>query len=108
MSLEAIEKVAQAEKLAKEQRSAAEESARKMIQTAEQEGLALLQQVRTSAAEDGKRLLLQAEKGAAVRATEIAAETETVCDQLRKTAATHMEEAVEFIVGRVVKHEWPL
>ena len=87
MSLEAIEKVTQVEAENKARKAAAEAEAQRIVADAEREGLALLQKARTDAAESGKELLRQAEAAA-----------------LRETAGQHLEEAAEFIVGRVVKH----
>ena len=53
MSLEAIEKVTQVEAENKERKAAAEAEAQRIVADAEREGLALLQQARTSAAESG-------------------------------------------------------
>ena len=71
---------------------------------AEREGLALLQKARTDAAESGKELLRQAEAKAAERAAEIDRASQAEAAALRETAGQHLEEAAEFIVGRVVKH----
>ena len=103
MSLEAIEKVTKAEQESKERRVAAEAEARQIVADAERAGLALLQKVRTDAAEEGKTLLRQAEERAAERAAEISANASREADALRQTAQTQLEEAAEYIVRRVVK-----
>lgn len=104
MSLEAIEKVTQAENKSQERKAAAEAEARQIVADAEREGLALLQQARTDAAEAGKKLLRQAEEKAARRTAEIDCAAEAESAALREAAGKHLEEAAEFIVGRVVKH----
>ena len=102
MSMEAIEKVSQVESKIRERKAAAEAEAKQMIADAERNGLALLQKVRTDAAESGKEMLAQAEAKAAERSAEIARSAETEGNALRNTAGKHLEEAAEFIVGRVV------
>lgn len=104
MSLEAIEKIKQTEVENRERKAAAEAEARQMIADAERAGLALLQQARTNAAEHGKQLLQEAETRAAARSADIGAAAEKESVQLREAAEKHLDEAVEFIVGRVVKH----
>lgn len=104
MSLEAIEKVTQVEQENQERKAAAEAEARQIVANAEREGLALLQQTRAAAAEEGKALLRQAEERAAQRSAEIAQAAEAEGGALREAAGRHLEEAAEFIVGRVVKH----
>ena len=63
-----------------------------------------MQQARTDAAESGKELLRQAEARSAERAAEIDRAAQAAAAALRETAGQHLEEAAEFIVGRVVKH----
>lgn len=104
MSLEAIEKVTQVERETQERRAAAEAEARQIVSDAERDGLALLQRTRADVAEEGKNLLRQAEEKAAARAAETGRAAEAAAADLRKTAERHLEEAAEFIVGRVVKH----
>ena len=104
MSLEAIEKITEAETKNRERKAAAEAEAKQMIANAEREGLALLQRVRADAASDGRELLRQAEEKAAARSAEISQSAEAACGELRRTALGHLDKAAEFIVGRVVKH----
>ncbi|MCI8398842.1 MAG: hypothetical protein HFF86_10250 [Oscillibacter sp.] len=104
MSLEAVEKVSKVEGEVRERRTAAEAEARQIVSGAEKDGLALLQRTRAEAAESGKALLRQAEEKAAKRAEEIARAAGQDADALRRAAEKRLEEAAEFIVGRVVKH----
>jgi len=104
MSLEAIEKVTQAENRNQERKAAAEAEARQIVADAERDGLALLQQVRIDAVESGKQRMHQAEENAVRRAEEIARQSEAACVSLRETAEKYLDEAAEFIVRRVVNH----
>ena len=104
MSLEAIEKVTQIEQQSQERKAAAEAEARQIVANAEREGLALLQQVRVDATKDGRKLLRKAEERAAEKADEIGRAAESESAALREEAGRKLEEAAEFIVGRVVKH----
>lgn len=104
MSLEAIEKIRQLESENQERKAAAEAEARQMVTDAERAGLGLVQKARSDAAEHSKQLLQEAEKKAAARSAEIGAAAEAEAQLLRKVADKHLSEAVEFIVGRVVKH----
>ena len=104
MSLEAIEKVTQIEQQSQERKAAAEAEARQIVANAEREGLALLQQVRVDATKDGRKLLQKAEEKAAEEAAEIGRAAEAESAALREAAGKHLEEAAEFIVGRVVNH----
>ena len=53
---------------------------------------------------EGKALMKAAESRAAQKAEEIQRNAEKEADTLRKTAEQRLEEAAEFIVGRVVSH----
>ena len=70
MSLEAIERVTQVEQNSQERKTAAEAEARQIVADAERQGLALLQQVRADATEDGRKLLRKAEERAAEKAAD--------------------------------------
>ena len=104
MSLEAIKRVTEIESRVQERKAAAESEARQILANAERVGLDCLQQARAAAVEAGKEQLKQAEERAAKRAAEVQRVAEAECAVLRETAAQNLEEAAEFIVGRVVKH----
>ena len=77
MSLEAIKKVTQIEQQSQERKAATEAEARQIVADAEREGLALLQQTRAAAAENGRKLLRKAEEKAAEKAAEISRAAES-------------------------------
>ena len=104
MSLEAIERVAEVENKNRERKAAAEAEAKQIVANAERDGLALLQQVRADAAGQGKELLRKAEEAASARSAEITRAAEAEGVSLRAAAEKHLDEAAEFIVGRVVNH----
>ena len=104
MSLEAIKEVTQSETLIQERKAAAEAEARQLVANAEREGLALLEKVRADALESGRVRLKQAEEKAAQQMAQIAKEAEAESSALQAAAEKRLEEAAEFIVGRVVNH----
>lgn len=102
MSLEAIRKVTEVEKQMLEHKNAAEAEVRQMVSDAENSGIRLLQQVREEAVEQGRTCLKEAESRAEAKAAEIQKLVLAESDELRRAAEKHLDEAVEFIVGRVV------
>ena len=104
MSLEAIEKVTELETQMRERKAAAESEARQIAADAERDGIALLEKTRADAADRGRKLLKQAEERAAQQADESRKAAEAESAALRESAGKNLEEAAEFIVGRVVKH----
>lgn len=103
MSLEAIETVNKAENENKERKAAAEQESKDLIARAEKNGLALLEQTRTQAAEENKHLMREAEDRAEKRCAAIRKDTAKACEALAGQAAARMSAAVERIVGKVVK-----
>lgn len=103
MSMEAIRKVTEVEEKSRADKAEAEARVKKALSDAEREGEAQLQKARAAAAEQGKAMLKEAEERAAVKAAEIAAEAEKESDKLRAAAKRRLDEAADYIVGRVVK-----
>lgn len=102
MSLEAIQKVTEVEKQMLERKAAAEAEAQQIVSDAENSGIRLLQKVRDESAEEGRAFLLEAERRAEGKAAEIQKVVLEESEELRKAAEKNLDEAVEFIIGRVV------
>jgi vacuolar-type H+-ATPase subunit H len=102
MSLEAIQKVTEIEKLMQERKIAADTEARQIISDAEKAGILKLQNVREEAVAHGRTYLQEAEKQAEAKAAEIQSIVAAESDVLRQTAEKHLDEAAELIVRRVV------
>ena len=92
MSLEAIEAVNKAENENKARKTTAEQEAKERIAQAEKNGLALLDQMRTQAAEESKRLLREAEGRAEERCAKIRECTAQECEVLAGQAKAHMNQ----------------
>ena len=81
--------------------AAAEDAGRKLKTDAQHAGQALLESVRQEAARHEKDLLRQAEERAALRSAQISHSAGEEAAALR--AGAKLSEAVEFIVGRIVR-----
>ncbi len=101
--MEAIRKVTEIEEKGRAEKAEAEARVKKALADAEREGEALLRKARGDAAERNKTLLRQAEERAASAAAKIAADAEKESNQLRAAAKGRLDEAADYIVGRVVK-----
>ena len=104
MFLESIENITKFEEDCKERKAASEAQARQIIQDAAQDGQDLLRKVRTEAAENAKKLLCQAESKAAEKSEAIRIAAENEIAAMRAYAAGKLDEAADFIVGRVVNN----
>lgn len=103
MTLEAIRTIAELEEKNRTDKAEAEARIKRALAEVDREGEAQLQKTRENAAEKGKALLRKAEARAADAAAEISAQAERESQILRAAAEKHLDEAAEFIVGRVVK-----
>lgn len=102
MSLDAIKQVAQTEAETKQRKAEAAAAAKKLTADAEQAGRETLRSACACAEANAKELLIQAEKRAAVRADEIAAQSKQDCAALCSAAESKLDEAAALIVRRVV------
>lgn len=103
MSLEAITKIRAVEENMDQARTNAKAQAQKLVNDAEREGRALLQQGREKAAAAAADAMRKAEEAAAVKRQEILAQADKDCDALRAEAAKRMDKATQAILGRVVE-----
>ena len=103
MPLEVIENITRVEADNRERKASAEAKAKQIVADAQRDGLALLQQTRTSASERSRELLQQAETRAAARGEEIRRDAQAAGEALRREAESRLDAAADLIVGRVVK-----
>lgn len=104
VSIEAMEQIAQAEKLAQEKQQEAAVKAKQIVADAGREGRLFLEQKRKSAEEQAKAAMVRAEQEAEVRAKKILEETFVACDEIRKKAEKRLETAAAGIVKRIVSN----
>lgn len=104
MPSEAIRQITETEQFLEARKAAAEAEARRIVADAERVGQELAARVRADAAEQGRVMLRQAEKRAAVRAAEITGAAEAECLRQRRRAESRLEATAEWIAERVVKH----
>ena len=102
MSLEAIQKITETERLSVLRKAEAEQAAKKTVAEAERDGKALLESTRTQAEQEVKSLMAQAEQNAAVEIQTVQKQTEQDCQKLKAEAETRLEQAADWIVRRVV------
>lgn len=102
MSLEAVQKVTEAEAFAKEQKTQAHEAASKLIAQAQQAGQAHLTQARAKAEAENAETMAQTEAEAKIHSQAVLVETQRSCDTLRQQAEGRMEDAAALIIRRVV------
>lgn len=107
MSLEAVQKVAQAEQQSKERKAAAAEQAKRLVAEARQNGQAELQKARATAESRAKEQMALAEERAAKAAETVLADTRKSCASLCQAAESKLADAAALIVRRVVNVECP-
>ena len=104
MSLKAIEEVSQAEQKHTQRKLAAQVEVKTQMEAAKQEGQALLQKVRAYATTERKTLLEQAQNDVAKVGAEMEEVAKGQAVELRQQAQACMNEAVAFVIGKVVSN----
>ncbi len=102
MYLETVKEIREAEQRCEQEKLNARSEAEQRIAGAEKAGKALLEQTREQLHQKSSQLMQDAAAQAQEHRDKVAAETEQLCDALRKTADGHMAQAVGEIVRRVV------
>ena len=100
MSLEAIQKVTEAEQAARERRAEAAEDKR-IVADAERAGRQLVQDQRARAEQEAKAMLADAEVQAEKQAEKTLADNDAKCEALKQAARKRLDKAAGLIVGRV-------
>ena len=101
MSLEAIQKVAEAEQAVRERRAEAAEEAKRIVADAERAGRQLVQDQRAKAEEAARAMLADAEIQAEKKAEQTLADTAAKCEALKQNARKRLDKAAGLIVGTV-------
>lgn len=103
MTMEAIQKVTELENKGRENKAEVENRIRQAIAESERQGAARLEEARLEINKKYKNLRRQSEARAEMAAGRIAQKAENDSDLLRAEAKSHLDEAADYIVGRVVK-----
>ena len=101
MSLEAIQKVTQAEQTAREQKAHAADEAKRIVAEAERAGKQLIADARAQAEEQVKAMLAEAEARAGKQTEQALADNAAQCEALKQSARGRLDRAADLIVGRV-------
>ena len=101
MSLEAIQKVTEAEQAARERRAEAAEEAMGFVADAERAGRQLVQDQRAKAEQEARSMLADAEAQAEKKAEQTLADHAARCEALKQDARKRLDKAAALIVGRV-------
>lgn len=102
MSLEAVQKVTEAEQKAQARKAEAAENAKKLVAEAERAGKDRVAGTRAEAEAQVREMLTKAEASAALHTEKVMAETRKSCDSLRQAASGKLDEASALIIRRVV------
>jgi len=103
MSLPAIKQIIELEESLRQQKEAAQASAKKSVAEAEQAGQMLMERLREQAEAEVATYIRDAEEKAALEGAAIREEAEASCASLRENAKLRLNEAVALVVGRIVK-----
>lgn len=82
----------------------AQQKAKDIIASARKEAAVLLDEAVEKAESEAKSIIQMAEEKAAKDIVDIKMDTQAKCNEIKTKAGERMNEAVELIVGRIVKH----
>lgn len=102
MSLEALQKVTDAEQAAQARKTEAAAAAKKLVSDAQRSGEALLEKARQEAETNNKAILQQAEQRAQEAARRLLEDAKAQAGAMSKTAEGRLDAAADLIVRRVV------
>lgn len=103
MSLDAIQRVTQAEQTAKQQKDAAIAENKQNIVAAQRAAQRLLESSRAEAEAEVRQMMIRAEQQAAELTKSVLAQTALENENLKEDARQNLDRAAELIVERVVK-----
>ena len=102
MVVNAIEKVTNSEAEANRMRDAAAARSKQKVLAAQRAADQMLEQSRQQAEAEVKQMMLNAEQRAAQTTAGVLEQAQQECEQMKQRARTHLDEAVQLIVERVV------
>jgi len=82
----------------------AQQKAKDIIASARKEAAVLLEKEAEKAESEAKSIIQKAEEKAARDIIDIKMDTQARCNEIKMKAGMKMNEAIELIVGRIVKH----
>ena len=104
MGIHAVEKVTESESQAKVLRDQAAAECKQKLIAAQRAAQQELEQARVEAEAKAKQMMQDAEVQAAQTTARVLEQAGEACELLKQNARTHLDEAVQLIVERVVNH----
>lgn len=102
-SMEVLNRIRAAEARAEEIRKEAQEEARKILSRAQDEAEELARNLRRETIEQGNKLMAETEIQAKEEIEALREDNKALISKLRTEAEANLDEAVSFVVGRIVK-----
>ncbi|MGI5852313.1 MAG: hypothetical protein ACOX77_09460 [Caldicoprobacterales bacterium] len=102
-SMEVINRIKEAEARAEKIRKEAQEEARKILNRAQDEAEDLARNLRRETIERGNRLMAETESQVKKEIEALGEENKALISKLRTDAEANLDEAISFVVGRIVK-----
>ena len=103
MALAVLKEIAFIEEQAEQIEAQAQQKIREIIAAAKKDAAMMIEKAVEQAELDAGRIIQTAEEKAARDIIDIKAKTQAQCHEIKENASTKLEDAVDFIVGRIVK-----
>lgn len=105
MSVAILKEISLTEKEAEQIEANAQQKAREIIAAAKKEAASLIEKAVEKADQEAAKLIKSAEDKAANDIIDMKAKIQAQCDEIKNNAGSKLNEAVDLIVGRIVKKQ---
>jgi vacuolar-type H+-ATPase subunit H len=104
MSIAILREITSAEEEAEQIEAQAQQKARQIVASAKKDASFMIEKAVEQAELDGKKIIKAAEDKAARDMNDMNVKIQAQCDGIKENSGSKLKDAVDFIVGRIVKH----
>jgi V/A-type H+-transporting ATPase subunit G/H len=102
MSIAILKDIAGAEEKAELMEAQAQQKAKEIVAAARTEAAALLDNAMEEAEREAREIVKASEKEASLDIEQMRSHTRSQCDSIRENSGRRLQEAVDFIIGRII------
>lgn len=104
MSIAILKEITSTEEEAEQIEVQAQQKAREIVASTKKDASVMIEKALEQVELDAKKIIRTAEEKAAQDIIDIKEKIQTQCDGIKENSSSKLKDAVDFIVGRIVKH----
>ena len=104
MSIAILKEITSTEEEAEQIEAQAQQKAREIVASAKKDASVMIEKAVEQAELDAKKIVKAAEDKAAQDMNDMKVKIQAQCDEIEGNSSSKLKDAVDFIVGRIVKH----